>query len=238
MRQLSYWASTHTKLAILFIVLIEILKNWAGFRFGYRFLPALPLPVIELVVLGIVTGVLLIETKYSDQINVPFLSKADRYQLRTRSTFCLFMASFLLFIVLGNRFHYFLSPQPGDFTVQASVNRVERFSYESKDSSTIDDVQKTRPLTRKVLRKEQQLAKYKHAQRPKEKSTGAYILLFLLGVGLALLGSGLACQLACAGQGVAAVLVGLVSLGCLVGGIYFLVKAIIRKPSSSTVPRN
>lgn len=224
--------------------MIEFLKNWAGFRFGYRFLPALPANVIELMVLGITMGILLIETHYNHQIAVSSLPKNSFYQLRTRSTFCLFTASFLLSILWGNRFQHFATPQTGDFIVWASVSRVERPVHEVESQAPIDDIQKTRPLTRKELRKERRLARQKHPQRPMEEpGTGVYILLFVLGIALAYLGAGLSCSLSCSNQGLAAVVVGLLALGALVGGFYFLIRALTRKSRQpkvpgSTVPRN
>lgn len=238
MKTISYWASTHTKAAISLIVLIEVVKNSVGSHLGRYFFPILPGIVIELLVIGLVVGILLIETQYNRQIAVPSLTKTKRYQLRTRSTFCLFLGSFLLFILFGNRLQHFTNPQTGDFAVWANGRRVERPIQEIDNRNTIDDVQRSRPLTRKERRQERRLARHKYPQRPTETSKGVYFLLFVLGIGLAYLGAGLACSLSCSNQGVAAVLVGLLALGALVGGIYFLVKALSRKPAKSTVPRN
>ncbi|QHV95182.1 hypothetical protein [Spirosoma endbachense] len=236
MKKLSYWARQHSWSAISLIIILEIIKGWIGVRFGFRFLPALPGLLIELSVVAIAIGALAIEKNYFRQAATPFLTKTGSYDLRVRSSFYLFTASFILSIVLGNRCQHFVTPQKNSFSVWAASSRVEGAidGVENQKEINPDNHRSTR-LTRKALREERRLSRQKHNQRPANADTAAYILLFLVGVGLAFLGAGLACNLSCSNQGLAAVLVGLLALGAFAGGIYFLVKAFRRKsPKTSS----
>ena len=236
MRHLSYWASQHTRAAIGAIVLLDVVKNVIGIHLGFRFFSALPGMVIEFMAIGVVVAALLLEKNYRRQWQTDSISKDRLYQLRIYSTFWLFIGSFCLSMLLGNRCQQFVNPNSSDFTVRAAANRVGN-SVETdagQVATPSDNIQKTRPLTRRELREERRLVRQKHRQRPAETSTGGYVLLFLLGVGLAFLGAGLACNLSCANHGFAAALVGLLAVGALAGGIYFLIKAFRRKSPKST----
>lgn len=237
MKQLSYWANRHRYLAIASIILLEFLKGWIGFRIGSRFWPPLPGIAIELIVTVLVIAVLCIERNYRNRLATLVLPKAEQYVLRTRTAFFLLTASLLLSMLLGNRFQYVADPQDTSSLAWASTRRSSETggSATSQSETAPNDIQKTRPLTRQELRHERKLAHQNHKHRPAHEKTVPYLLLFLAGLVLAWLGSALVCRLVCANQGVAAVLVGLVALGALGGGIYFLVKALRRNAPRRSV---
>ncbi len=232
MKQLSYWASRHKQLAIYLIILLEFGKGWIGVQLGFRALPALPGIVIEVAVLAIVLGILLIEGHFLQQVNLSILPKDKYYRLRSRSAFSLFVASFLLALLLGNRCHFFTSGQSGYFTAQAASHRSEiRSVAGSSMAPSVDDHHQDRPLTRRELRRERRLTQQSNrAQQPDPNGpgVGVYILLAVLAFGLAFLGAGLACNLSCSNQGVAAIFVALLAVGALTASIYFVTRAIRR----------
>lgn len=213
------------------------MKGWIGFRIGFRFLPYFPGIVTELAVTALAIGALYIEINYSHQSAIPALTKAKQYVLRTRTAFLLLVASLLLSIIAGNRLQYVADPQNTSSLAWASARRSSESSGNiiSHTETIPNDIQTTRPLTRQELHHERKLAHQKHKQRPAHEKTVPYLLLFLAGLALAWLGSALVCRLICANQGVAAVLVGLIALGALGGGIYFLVKALRRNAPRRSV---
>lgn len=227
MKHISSWANLNNRLSISIIILIEISKGWIGIYLGFRALTALPAMAIELAVFAIIVGIFFIKSQFIRQANLLHTDRDQYHRLRRWSTFGLFMCSFLLAVLLGNRCQSFVAGQSSSFTAQAAV-----YYTTSEKPTTPSTYQQpeSRPLTRRELRHERRLTIGKNRRQPhaNEPSAGIFILLALLSFGLAYLGAGLSCSLSCSNQGTAAVLVAVLAVGVLAAGIYFIYRAIRR----------
>ncbi len=230
MKTISIWASKNQKLAIAFIIIIELLRGSIGFAIGNDFLPAFSNATIELSVLLIVFIISFVQINYRHQKLE--LSKEAHYKFRLKNTAIIFFSSFLLAILSGNYFK----------NLAYLVNN-QLFSYAGVTIKT-DSVQQ--PQATIVFEKS---IKHKHnlnkkqslsSQQITENSTNdtgkrvAYVMLFLLSLVLTYFGLYLSCSLACGGYGVVAILAFLLTVGIFSGGIYLLMKSFrkVVKPSN------
>lgn len=202
------WASQHARPAILVIVLCELTNACIGITVGSALLAGL-LSSQLFILIGSAFLVRTLVLQYQ-KIEFQHLHSTTRFLFQKRifvSLFCLNLWIYTLGgAVLGSMVQ---SPQPttslhGSMTVVTSEQR-PRFS--KKLSQIKEDDKKAKSLNEGLLRL-------------------GYILLFVAGIVLAYISAALACNLACAGIGWAAVAMILLGLGILAGGFYFLGRAI------------
>ncbi|WP_435352759.1 hypothetical protein [Emticicia sp. SJ17W-69] len=227
MKTISIWASKNQKLAIAFIIIIELLKGLMGAVIGNDLLPILSNATIELSVLFIVFFISFIQINYRHHaIN---LSKERFRQLRLKNTTIIFLSSFLLAILLGNHFKGIGYSIDNQFISYAGVT-IKSDSLQQKETTTVFE---------KILKQNQikdQLLSNNKAEKS-SSDTGkriGYVLLFVLSLVLTYVGVALSCSIACSGYGVLAILALLLSLGIFSGGIYFLIKSFRKTINSST----
>ncbi|AYQ32830.1 hypothetical protein [Runella sp. SP2] len=213
------WASQHSRLAILLIVLCELTNACIGITAGSALLAGL-LPLQLLVLIGSAFVIRTLILKFH-KTEFQHLRSSTRFLFQKRifvSLFCLNLWIYTLGgAVLGSMVQ---SPQPTS-SLHSSMTVVTSEQYP-------DFSKKTSP-------KEEE-------KKPKSSNEGlirlGYILLFVAGVALSYIGALLACNLACAGIGWAAVAVLLLGLGIMAGGFYFLGRAIDKnmKPFKEMTP--
>ena len=229
MKTISIWASKNQKLAIAFIIIIELLKGLMGAIIGNDFLPIFSNVTIELSVLLIVFIISFVQINYRHQ--APELSKVACHKLRIKSTAIVFLSSFLLAILLGNHFK----------DIGYSINN-QLVSYAGVTIKTdIVRQQETSTVFEKVIKQNQTIHKKRQlfSKQTTENSTNdtgkrvGYVLLFMLSLVLSYFGVALSCSIACSGYGVFAILLLLLTVGIFSGGIYFLIKSFrkVIKPS-------
>lgn len=82
MKTISIWASKNQKLAITFIIIIELLRGFIGFTIGNDFLPTFSNATIELSVLLIIFIISFVQINYRHQKLE--LSKESHYKFRLK----------------------------------------------------------------------------------------------------------------------------------------------------------
>ncbi|MBO0952916.1 hypothetical protein [Fibrella forsythiae] len=199
MRTLARWANHQPALAIALLIVCELLNGYNGLGLGAALLEELPLTVLQ-VGIGLLLGWAMAVRQLARQGQKSF----------GFGRWCIggaFLANFLLFVLLGGS----MAPRPG--APSGPLN-----AWGRRIDHQADSLSHPTPLPANW-----QLAKPARPVKADEQ-TGKRILfvgLLLLGIGLAVLATGLACSIACSGHGFAAVLVLLLGLGFPAGGIYF-----------------
>ena len=221
MKAISIWASKNQKLAIAFIIIIELLKGLMGAAIGNDFLPTLSNDTIEVSGLVLVFIISFVQINY--RYHVPELNRELYRKFRIKSTGIIFLSSFLLAILLGNHFK----------GLGYSINN-QLVSYAGVTTKTNSSQQQETLTVFENVIKQNQISHNKHQLSSKqitENSTNdagkriGYVLLFVLSLVLSYLGVFLSCGIACSGYGVLGILALLLTLGIFSGGIYFLIKA-------------
>ena len=213
------WASQYTRPAILAIVLCELTNACIGISLGSTlFAELLPLQLLVLVGSAFVIRSLILQYQKTE---FRHLRSTTRFLFQKRIFVSLFLLNLWIYTlggaVLGNMVQ---SPQPNS-SLHSSMTVVTSEQHLS--------------FSKKIPPKEED-------RKAKSSNEGllrlGYILLFVAGVALAYISAILACNLACAGIGLAAVAVLLLGLGILAGGFYFLGRAIDKnmKPFKEMTP--
>jgi hypothetical protein len=235
MKTISIWANKNQKLAITFIVIIELLKGVFGAAIGNDFLPSFSNATIEIWVLAIVFFVSFVQINF--EIEAPFLNKIAHRKLRLRSTGIIFLSTFFLSILLGNHFKnsgYSIDNQLVSYagvTIKIdSTQQVGTSTFFEKVIKAKQFSQNNKPLFSKKTTDD--------GTNNTGKRVG-FALLFLLSLVLTVLGIYLSCGIACSGYGFWAVLVLLLTLGVHLFGIYFLMRTFskVMKPWREMTPK-
>ncbi|QDK80963.1 hypothetical protein EXU85_21025 [Spirosoma sp. KCTC 42546] len=209
MKTLSYWASRHVSLAIFLIILGELANGVNGVLLGATLVgefPLIYLYVCMLVLIGLAIYV---------QLSARQLPSATHYWLGRRWLFVAFLSNFLLFGLLGGIWNQRVQTQQST----ASVFGGRRIVVAGDSLSPVDSVR----------RSTQPEIKATPSDTPKSPR-GLYIVLGILGIAVAYVVTGLACNIACAGNGFLALLAFYLGLGGLAGSFYYVSKAVQKTP--------
>lgn len=229
MKTISIWASKNQKLAIAFIVIIELLKIIFGAAIGNDFLPTFSNNTIEISFLVIVFFVSFVQINYETE--APFLNKNAHRKLRLKSTGIIFLSTFFLSILLGNYFKNLGYSIDNQLVSYAGVTIKTDSTQQNANLTVFEKIVKVKQFS--------QNNKPFFLKKTTENSTSdggkrfGYVLLFVLSLVLTYVGLALSCSLACSNYAVWAILAFLATLGILSGGIYFLIKVFreVIKPS-------
>jgi len=214
--QLSYWASRQPHQAIPLIILIEITNILLGIMVGSAILKGCSSAVL----MGMIAGLILLKViirRYAALRLVDITSQA-RFVFQKQTFFCLFCLNLFTYTIAGGILGRMTAHPDGNTALYSSL---------SSTSETLSSL--TSGETKLSFREKMY---QKMARRTTNAADGnavhrvGYFLLFLLGVGLSILGAALSCNIACSGYGVAAVLVFLLAIGVLAGGFYFFGRGI------------
>lgn len=205
MKTISHWANRHVRVAILIIVLCEVFNAFSGLLLGMNLLEGWPIGGLLLLAVVVGGGAVLVRLKFNP---------SQPYAVARRWLFGAFLGNFLLFGVLGGLWAESIQTPTPNRAVWGSRRAIMR----SDSVVKTDNLRSTNQLQANFLRKSQK------ADDQSGKRIG-YVLLFLLSLGLAYVGTALACNLVCAGYGVLGVLVFVLGLGVLAGGIFYLIRA-------------
>ena len=201
------WASQHARPAILAIVLCELTNVCIGIAVGSALLAGLlPLQLLVLIGSAFVVRTLILQYQKTE---FQHLHSTTRFLFQKRIFVSLFCLNLWIYTLGGAALGSMVqSPQPTS-SLHSSMTVVtsEQRPNFSKKLSPKEEDRKAKSSNEGLLRL-------------------GYILLFVAGVALAYISAILACNLACAGIGWAAVAVLLLGLGILAGGFYFLGRAI------------
>ncbi|MFC5407883.1 hypothetical protein ACFPMF_01085 [Larkinella bovis] len=210
---LTAFASRHYHLARGLIVLSEFWNAAIGLILGSALLTDRPGWYLSVWLAGLVLIRFLL-TRYIT-LRLPDLKSHRRFWFQKHSYSLLFLINFLAYTIAGGiGGRAILHPEP---TGSVASERYESYAELSKKDTLVTP--SSLPTT----------------SPPAARNTGvssgtriAYILLFLASIPAFILSGRLACNLACANQGFAAVMVSLLGLGVLVGGVYFLGRALTK----------
>ncbi|WP_234737073.1 hypothetical protein [Tellurirhabdus bombi] len=204
---IAHFASQHQRLAAALILVAELSNAAIGLTVGSALLEDQPGWYLSLLIAGLVV-IRLFYRQYA-AIRLLDLVSTQRFQFQKQSYTILFLINLLTFTVAGGISGRTIAhPEPSTSVASNSF----RITSASSRQDTL--IRQSPP---------------KQAYKPEVDKIGTrlgYVFLFLAGLGLSVLTAGLACNIACAGQGFAAVLVLLLGVGILAGGIYFLGRAI------------
>ncbi len=209
MKNLSRWASQHGPTAIALLILCEVSNAVNGLLLGMNLLENWPAGCLLLLILGFVTGAFFMQTQ-SARIN------RQPYWVSRRWLFGAFMTNFLLFILLGG--FWATSIQKPTFNQTAWGSR--RIEVRSDTIVPQPNLKSTNPAYY-----EAQSAVQEQPVRNQAGKRVGFVLLFLLGVVLSGYAVGLACSLACAGNGALAFLVALIGGSLFVSSFFLLSRA-------------
>lgn len=206
MKNISRWASRHTRTAILLLVVCEILNAVNGILLGANLLEGWPAGGLLLIGLGLLAGVLFIYTRPDEVIYRTYWS--SRKWLSGA-----YMITYLLFMGLG-----------GLWTGQVQTPATHHTAWGNRRVAVSID-------TLVPPEKRQSVNQDYYTERPPKETNQpgkrlGYILLFLAGLVITGYAVALSCSLACAGNGVAAFLVGLLGVGTYAGAFFLLSRAI------------
>lgn len=209
MKNLSRWASQHGSTAIALLILCEVGNAVNGLLLGVNLLENWPAGCLLFLMVGFVAVAFFIQTQ-SARIN------KQSYWVNRKWLFGAFMTNFLLFILLGG--FWATSIQKPTFSQTAwGSRRIE------VRSDTIVPQQTLKPTNPAYYEAQSAVQ-----EQPIRNQTGkriGFVLLFLLGIVLSGYAVGLACSLACAGNGVVAFMVGLIGGGIFVSSFFLLSRA-------------
>lgn len=222
MKTLAYLASRHARLAILLIILFELTNACIGITVGGGLLAELsPLQLLSLI--GVTFGIRSLILQFrSNQIN--HLTSTARFVFQKRIFISLFALNFWLYTLGGAVLSCMIQSPQSTASLYGSMTVV---STEQQRLS--------------VVKKPGEKSEEKEGHTPnKGLMRLGYIGLFVVGVALGMISALLACNLACAGIGLGAVVVILLGIGILAGGFYFLGRAFDRnmKPFKEMTPED
>ncbi len=205
MKTISRWASSHVRTAILIIVICEVLNAFSGLLLGMNLLEGWPMGGLLLLAVVLGGGAVLVRLQYrSDQ----------PYVAARRWLFGAFLSNFLLFGLLGGLWAESVQSPTPNRAVWGSRRMVMR-------SDTI-----IKPATKTSINQADYYASRTERSRTPTGSRILFISLFVLGIVLSGLVAALACNLACTGYGVGAVVMFVAGVGVFAGGFFFLSRAL------------
>ncbi|GAB2545422.1 hypothetical protein [Spirosoma aerophilum] len=209
MKNISRWASQHARTAIALLILCETANAANGLLLGMNLLENWSAGYIVLLMLFFLGGALFIQTQSARLAN-------KSYWVIRRWLFGAFMTNCILFTLLGGT--WAANVEKSTFTQTALGSR--QLVVRSDTIAPSPNLKSTNPAYYEtpVSAKEQ----------PVKDQSGkrlGFVLLFLLGIVLTVYAAGLACSLACAGNGTLAFLVGLMGSGIFYGSFVLLSRA-------------
>ncbi|WP_018619410.1 hypothetical protein [Spirosoma luteum] len=209
MKNISRWASRHTRTAILLLVICEVGNAVNGLLLGMNLLDDWSEGGLLLSVAGLLTGAFFLQTQSARVASMP-------YWVGRRWLFGAFMTNFFLFVLLGGLWASGVQTPTASHTAWGSREIIMR-------SDTLvrpKDARSTNP----AYYEERTVINEQPVGNQAGKRVG-FVLLFLLGIILSGYAVGLACNLACAGNGAFAFVVALLGTGILAGSFFLLSRA-------------
>ena len=205
MKTLSHWASRHTPLAILLIIICEITNGFNGLTLGAAWFDALPIA-------GLHAGIAVL---LSLAVGIRLMARlgTGHFGLGRWCLFDAFLSNFLLFGLLG-----------GLMAPRIHAQNASTAAWGSRRVEVRTDTL-TRPDALRPVQSATAVSDEARSNNQGGKRAG-YVLLFVLGLFLTYFTTALACSIACSGYGFLAVVVLLVGFGFAAVGIYFLGRAL------------
>ena len=209
MKNLSRWANRHGRKAIVLLALCEVGNALNGLLLGMNLLENVSAGGLLLLILALLAGAFFLQTQ-SARVD------SMRYWVGRRWVFGAFMTNFLLFVLLGGLWATSLQTPTSGQTAWGS-RRIE------VSSDTLAPPKK-RQATNPAYYEERSVEREQPVGNQTGKRVG-FVFLFLLGIVLSGYATGLACNLACAGNGALAVVVLLTGVGLMLGSFFLLSRA-------------
>lgn len=211
MKAISGWASRHTYLAIGLLVGCEIVNACNGILIGANALEYWPTTLVA-GLMGLLIGGVMGLRRW-----VPPRFHRLRYHRQRLVLLAAFGANFLLFVGLG-----------GLWGQAVSYPTSERVALASRSVRPRPDtlLPASAGVSSGTLVTQPTAAPAKPANDTGKRVL--YAFLFLLGLGAMFFSAALACHIACAGHGFAALLVLALGTGFMAGGIYFISRGLER----------
>lgn len=231
MQKISFWASRHIAAARFYIVLIKLLLAVLSYYVGitiYKMQLVIPYqPVYAVAVLLLITGVLFYPCGKKTSVN-----RRWNYIRQKTGDFLLPLSAVLVFTTWVNNAD----------TIYSSNSAYGSYSIKHPTAQEILNSGKTKEtLTRqekRILKKEffKQLKTYAAASISGDKTKAGEawkVVLAIIGmVGLLYLLAALVCNISCAGNDTAAVIIGVLGLVGIIWGFIAVLKAIKRGPKT------
>jgi len=226
MKKISYWASSHVKAAIFFIVCIKILLIALAYYTGialYQLQIALPAGIIYTIAL---LALAIIVVVYSS-------GKKIFYIRRKTCDFILPLLSFLVIATMVNTADNVTYNNEALGSTIIKKPTAEEILASGRTRSSLSHREK------KILKKEflNQLKVFTAAKMTNDKEAAGKSLKILLAIigalGLAFLLGCLVCSLSCGGSDAAAIIVAVLGLAGIIWGSIALIKRINRGPKKS-----
>lgn len=204
------WATRHSRHAIFLIICIEFVNVITGILVGSAILNSLPPWKLMLLVLGVI--VVKVCLKRFAQLRLLDLVSQSRFSFQKQVLTGLFCLNLFSYTLAGGILGHMVVYPEASSSLYGSMTTINSGSEVSSNERKMTLREKIRQNYRK---------------RTQENSTNrgllrvGYFMIFLGGIFLSALGASLACNLACAGYGIPAVLVFLLSIGVIAGAFYF-----------------
>lgn len=207
MRTLSRWAHRYAGFAISLLIFCEVGNGWMGVLLGANLPISWPGGGLAGATLVLLAGAIGLRFWLAPRT-------AGDYVAHRRTLLAAFLTNFLLFVALGAGWEQSVVQPSGQGSVLGSRQRIIR-----TDTTARPTPETIRPATTPAS-----AATVSASDKQTGKRIG-YVLLFVLGIGLAYVSAGLACNILCSGYGFLAALTLALGLGFLAGGIFFLGRA-------------
>lgn len=209
MKTLSRWAHRHVALAILLLIGCEVTNGFVGILLGANALPDHSLSALPiLLAVGVGVGVWI-------RIGQPSPQPYRQQRLRL---FGAFTSTFLLWVLMGGLWGQRVQQPSGEWAAWGS----RKIEHSRTDTVGVSATAAPNTTYRQTQTEKKHLKPQQAGQGGKRWK---FIVLTLLGFGLAYVAAGVACNLACSGYGFLSVLTVIAGLGALAGGIFFLTRA-------------
>lgn len=218
MKTISRWASRHVRFAVVLLGISEAGNAATGVLLGVNLPGSRPTGGLLLLMVG-----LLLLAAFLQQQSAHAAGRS--YRASRRWLFGAFITNFLLFVALGGLWAASVpiptnQPAWGSHRVTARADTlVQPTTPTTRQATNPDYYEDRRPVAATPV-----------IATPAVKNQAVrrigFVLLFLLGVVISIYSTALACNLACAGNGAAAVVVLLLGSGLFVAGFFMLSRAL------------
>lgn len=208
-KKLSRWASRNARTAILLLILCEIGNAVNGLLLGMNLLDDWSEGRLLGLIAGILSGAFFLQSQSARVAGMP-------YWAGRRWLFGAFMTNFLLFILLGGLWASSVQAPTTSHTAWGS-NRI------NIQSDTLVKPRRVRATNPNYYEERTTVN-----NQPVGNQTGkriVFVLLFVLGIFLSSFSLGLACSLACAGNGSLAIVVLFAGVGIMLSSFFLLSRA-------------
>jgi hypothetical protein len=235
MKTISYWASRHILHTRLILIFIEILKACIAVNLGYIFFKAITPTLANIGAFVLCLILWFAEKQYDKQLSTTKHQVSSYYALRQRILALIYTAQIGLLMLIGVSVHNYKPLQePANQPIMLSMIELNETATPSVLSEKLSE-KKAEKSIKKSFRSKlydrfmHKWQKHLAANEGTPNKTLFIILGILLIIAGIFFGLTLACGISCGTTTTNYVIFALLTVGCLGGGIWLLIKAFKKK---------